>query len=427
MLQTMNKGYKTLILLCLLGLTFITSLYAQTKAEKLFFKGDYAEALILLEEKIVDNKAQLADYQMAASCYLQQFNVSGAIQCYRQGLYQYPKAAELDEGLSDALLNLGYKEEALKGYERLFRADSSNVRIKGKLAGVLTDMNRFREALDHYQELYTADSANVYFMRKLMQVRYKLQEYHLVIATAENNPFFPVQNKELLMLIADSHTRINQNPEAVDVLTMILQQDSLYLPALNKLGFIHFGTYRNYEDAVPLYRMVNHLEAYSDPFHLKNLAICEYFTGNQEYSAPILDSLIKELENDPFVPFYAGLSYQKLGEPDKALDRLKIAAEKVIPDFAADVYHHLGRAYAAKRMFEEALAVYQRVRDLDSTNYQVLYDMAITYEEWNLNRTMALGFYQQYVKECTNPRSVDLRYAENRIKLIKEELFFEGE
>ncbi|MBN2807410.1 MAG: tetratricopeptide repeat protein, partial [Prolixibacteraceae bacterium] len=410
----MQKVAKRLILLCLMSMISIVTVNGQTKAEKLFFKGDYAEALVHLEEKISDNKALVSDYQMAAACYLQQFNVSGAIQCYRKGLSIFPGAAELDEGLSDALLNLGNKEEALAGYERLFSTDSTNIRIKGKLAGVLTDMNRFREAVVHYQDLYTADSANVYFMRKLMQVRYKLQDYHLVIAMAENNPFFPVQNKELLMLIADSHTRINQNPEAIDVLTSILQQDSLYLPALNKLGFIHFGTYRNYEDAVPLYRMVNHLEAYSDPFHLKNLAICEYFTGNQEYAAPVLDSLIKELENDPFVPFYAGLSYQKLGEADKALDRLKKAADMVIPAFASDVFHHLGRAYGAKRMFEEALAVYQRVRDLDPTNYQVLYDIAITYEEWNLNRTMALGFYQQFVKECTNPRSVDLRYAENR-------------
>lgn len=422
----MLKDSENFFLLACLSFLSITSTFAQTKAEKLFFKGEYDTALELLEEKIADEKAVAADFQMAAACDLQQFNYDGAVQTYRLGLQKFPAEHALREGLSDALLSLGNKEEAWQLYAEIFRADSGNVRIKGKLAGVLSDLNRYNDALVLYQQLYSADSTNVYFMRKLMQLRYIMKDYHLVIGMTQNNPYYPRQNKELQMLAADSYTRVNLYPDAIELLSIIIEMDSLYLPALNKLGFIHFSTYRNYEEAVPIYRKVNKLENYSDPFHLKNLAICEYFTGNQEYAAQVLDSLTRELANDPFVPFYAGLSYQKLGEPDKALNCLELAADMVIPEFASDVFHHLGRAYASTRKYEEALAVYQKVRLLDAANYQVLFDMAVTFEEWNMNRTMALGYYEQFVKACTNLRSSDLRYAENRIKLIKEELFFEG-
>ena len=77
-------------------------------------------------------------------------------------------------------------------------------------------------------------------------------------------------------------------------------------------------------------------------------------------------------------------------------------------------------------MFEKAIATYMKVREYDPSNFQVLYDIAVTYEEYSLNRTIALTYYEKFVVECTNERSADLKYAQNRIKLIKEELFFEG-
>ncbi|MFA9391876.1 MAG: hypothetical protein ACERKD_18855 [Prolixibacteraceae bacterium] len=418
---------KLLLLIAIFLSSLFSSVFAQNKIEKHFYNGEYELALKLLNEKIDDAKATAHDYQMAAVCKLQKFDYQEAIHYFQKGLNPFPDDQALVEGLADAQLSLGAKDEALKGYTYLSLIDSSNTRIQGKQAGVLMDLNRYAEAKSIYASLYMADSSNIYFLRKLMQSRYKLQEYAYVIDLADGNPYYPSNNKELQLLVADCYTKINRNFEALAVLDTILQIDSLYQPAISKLAYIHFGSYRNYEDAVILYRQLNRLENYTDPFHLKNLGICEYFTGNQEYAAVLLDSLVDEIKNDPFVPFYAGLSYNKLGKVDKALELLETASGMIIPDYTGDVYHHLGRAYAAKRMFKEAMETYQKVRMYDSANYQVLYDMAVTYEEWNMNRTLALAFYQQFVKACTNSKSSDLAYAENRIRMIKEELFFEGD
>lgn len=416
--------------LILLFAIFICSLFsvafAQSKIEKHYYNGEFDAALELLMERINTGKATAYDYQLAANCNLQQFNYQNAIEVYQKGLQNFQANQVLMEGLADAQLSLGYKTEALDGYSQLISLDSTNTRILAKQAGVFMDLNRYADANSIYQSLFMADSSNVYFLRNLMMVRYKMQNFAYVAELCVDNPYFPSKNKELKLLAADCLNKIKRDGEAMDLLFAILYQDSLYQPAISKLAYIDFANYKNYEDAVVLYRKLNRLENYSDPFHLKNLGICEYFTGNQEYSAVLLDSLVDEIKNDPFVPFYAGLSYSKLGNVDKELQLLELAASLLIPDYTGDVYHHLGRAYAAKRMFEKAIETYQKVIMYDQANYQVLFDMAVTYEEWNMNRTVALVYYEQFVKRCTNSRSDNLSYAENRIKRIKEELFFDG-
>ena len=438
---------KILLLLAILLSTLLTTSFAQSKIEKYFYSGDYEKSLELLNEKIGAEKAGPADYQMAAQCNVQIFDYQVAIQNYEKALSLDPTNVTIIEGLADARLSLGRKKEAYTAYCRILELDTANIRVAGKKAGLLMDFDQYAAAGSIYSKLYSQDSSNAYFFRRLMLSKYKQKQYAYVldlyyagnkdrIKVIKNNkggraiirmPVVQGLDKEVEMMAADSYMKINNNQEAIATMNDILKIDSLYIPAISKLGYIYFSAFRSYDIAVEYYRLLNKLEGYSDPFHLKNLGICEYFVGNHEYSAHLLDSLTSELSDDPFVAFYAGVSHRKLGNIDKALELLEQAALIVIPAYTGDLYHHLGRAYAAKRMFEKAIETYMKVREYDPKNYQVLYDLAVTYEEFNLNRSAALVYYVQFVEECTNERSSDLKYAENRIKLIKEELFFDGQ
>jgi len=61
-----------------------------------------------------------------------------------------------------------------------------------------------------------------------------------------------------------------------------------------------------------------------------------------------------------------------------------------------------------------------------SLGNQVLYDIAVTYEEYKLNRTMALAYYKLFLNACPDTKSSNYRYAQNRVQQINEELFFMG-
>jgi len=156
------------------------------------------------------------------------------------------------------------------------------------------------------------------------------------------------------------------------------------------------------------------------------MGICEFFTGKPEHAAQLLDSLSDQINDDPMIPFYAGLSYKRLGKVDEALIFLQRAATVAVPAYVADIYHHLGRTYSQKRMFDDALDAYFKVREIDSSNYYVLFDIAIAYEESKRDIMAALPYYELYVKKTTNTNAADYEYAKNRIERIKEQLFFEG-
>ncbi|MBN1927418.1 MAG: tetratricopeptide repeat protein [Prolixibacteraceae bacterium] len=418
---------KIVLIIAILISSALTTLFAQSKIEKHYYNGSYSEAIEAFVQKEKNGKAGLNDYKIAAHCYGQLFDYESAIMCYDIALALDSSDMLSREEMADFQQNLGLKKNAFTNYELILKADSLNTRVKAKQAGLMMDFDRYSEAEQIYRELHLSDTTNIFFLRRFAISKYKQKKYPELINLLANKEQFFSKDLELHMIMADCFYKQNNNHDAIRLLNIILSVDSLYIPALSKLGYIHFSAYRNYEDAIGYYRTLNRVENYSDPFHLKNLGICEYFTGNHEYAATMLDSLSDEMNDDAIVPFYAGLSYKKMGDTDNTLRCLERAATVVIPMYTADVYHHLGRAYASKRMFEKAIDTYKKVQEYDPKNYQVLFDIGVTYEEWNLNRTEALVYYQEFVNACTNQRSADLKYAQNRIEKIKEELFFEGE
>lgn len=291
------------------------------------------------------------------------------------------------------------------------------------------DLYQYDNAAGVYGNLMEIDTANVFFFRRLMAAKYKQKQYLKVIEQYLDTTFCQTckTDKEVKMMVADSYNKFGDYKHSLQLVNELLQQDSTYIPALSKAAHIYFSTYKNYQDAVVLYRKLNKLEKNSDPFHLRNQAICEYFTGNYEVAAPLLDSLISEISNDAFIPFYAGLAYKELREFDKSLEMLDLASKIVIPAYTGDIFHHLGRAYASRRDLKKAIETYKKVQGYDPSNYQVLYDIAVTYEEYNLNRTLALAYYELFLNECPNVKSSNYQYAQNRVKRIKEDLFFAGE
>lgn len=328
-------------------------------------------------------------------------------------------------GLADSKINLGKKNEALSILDKLMLLDSTN-RTSGKKASVLMDLSRFKEAESIYVQLCLLDSTNAYFSRKLAISVYKQDEYRRTIPQVENYLKQQPSDNEMKMVMADSYFKIDSFAKSLTVCEEILQSDSIYSSALSRAGYICFSKFKDYEKALVFYERLNFLENYKDPFHMKNMGICEFFTGKPEHAAQLLDSLSDQINDDPMIPFYAGLSYKRLGKVDDALIFLQRAATVAVPAYVADIYHHLGRTYSQKRMFDDALDAYFKVREIDSSNYYVLFDIAIAYEESKRDIMAALPYYELYVKKTTNTNAADYEYAKNRIERIKEQLFFEG-
>jgi len=405
---------------------FVSSLFAQSKIEKNYYIGDYNKVIELVDGKLDEGSADALDLGFAARSSAQLFN-------FRLALHYWEKALSLDstnieaiEGIADGYNNLGNYREAIDYYRLILPGDTVDVVFWGKLAGVLTNLEMDKQAADIYSKLLSVEPENLFFMRKLASALYSMKKYteakEQLLKYRELNP----NDLTLGLALATCYQRMEKDKEAVEVLEEILSVDSCHLTALNKMAYIQYNNLKDYEKAVVLYRKVNFLEGNSDPVHLTNQGICEYFTGNHAFSAHLLDSLAYINTSDPFVWFYAGMSYRKLGEIDRALEYLQTAAKFSLPVFAADIHHHLGRVLSLKRLFPEALKAYEKTREIDPNNSLVLYDMALAHEEMSRNSTLALAYYQQFTRENPNTSSAEYDYAVSRIKKLKEELFFEG-
>lgn len=418
--------YRILIALSVFLIGLFFNLSAQTKIEKAMFNGNYKEALLLLEAKKKHTELSASDYLKTAQCYSAIFDFVNAINFFQKTLAADSTNNTAYEGLADASINLGLKKNALIAYNYILATDSLNVRIFGKKAALLYDLGRYNEAEILYNKLLSEHGHNRFFYRKYLLALHKQQKFVEILKIYEAAPDKALPDIDVCMLVADTYQRIGDNIKALNQIYAILQTDSLFAPALNRAGLIHFSGYRNYNDAAKYYHRLYKINPNMEATSLRNLAICEYFNGKQEFAAHILDSLLIELISDPMVPFYAGLSYRKLGNVDRALEFLELAAGMLsMPPYTSDFYHHLGRAYQSKRMYPEALEAYQTVLEYDAENVQVLYDIAITHEEYTRNHSLALTYYQQFIEASKGKSTPDVTYAENRVKRIKEELFFE--
>jgi len=75
-------------------------------------------------------------------------------------------------------------------------------------------------------------------------------------------------------------------------------------------------------------------------------------------------------------------------------------------------------------MYPDAVSALGKANEMDTGNPEILFEIATTYEEFNSNKTLALNYYQIYLKEA-GAAARNMEYAQDRIAKIKEEMFFE--
>ena len=170
----------------------------------------------------------------------------------------------------------------------------------------------------------------------------------------------------------------------------------------------------------------NYFKAGGDsiPDIVLNYAISTYFANDEEKAMTILSPLYTASPNNQFVLFYIGLCNKKMKNFKEAEKLMKWAIDASIPEYIADMYHHLGQIYGQQRKFKESVAALKNSYKYKPANYEVLFEIATTYEEFNSNKTMALNYYRLYINDADEDDK-NVNYAFDRITKIKEDMFFE--
>lgn len=297
--------------------------------------------------------------------------------------------------------------------------------MKAQYGRALIGQSKNREAYQLFHEIIQADSLNVHYNKQLAMLAGRMGKYREACARYERVLEFYPRDLGVYSRLAEMYLLSEQLPKADLTLKRGLAFFSNNTTLLLKRATSLF-TGGKYREALPFYEKWLSITRDSVLTVLKQTGICLYFDGQEEQALNLLQKIFFSAPNDPYVCFYIGMNYKKLGDFKKSKDFLEMAIESAMPSFLGEMYHNLAQVHGLLREFEESVAMLQKAYERNPSNHEILFEMATTYEEYNSNKTLALNYYRLYLLEAKE-EARNAPYALARITRLKEELFFETE
>ncbi|HKL30891.1 MAG TPA: tetratricopeptide repeat protein [Tangfeifania sp.] len=396
--------------------------FSQENIDLLILNKNFDAALQQIENRI-QNHPSAELYLKKGMVYNQLQNFGEAVIAFTSAQKLAPNQPEILQELAEAHAVLGNYHDALPHFESAYQLDTTNLQLAGKLGRNYINLKNYRKGYEVFDKIYQADSTNVYWNKQYAYCAYqtnkKEQAESLYEKVLELNPRDYSSYFNLMKLYAARKNYDKIFSIAEKGLEQFPGDPDFYLEMAN----FHFGL-RNYENAMTEFE--NYYSADGDSVYKINLnyAISCYFAGDEQQSMKVLKSLYSLNPNDSFVLFYRSLCNKKLANYEMAEEFMEGAIDMSYPTYLPEMYHHLGQIRGQQRKFKESIEALKKAYELNPGAHEVLFEIATTYEEFNSNKTLALNYYQIYLKEG-GEAAKNVNYALDRIERIKEDMFFE--
>lgn len=414
---------KNLLLIVIASILLVNKpVLAQQEIEKMIINRDYHEALDLIEKEISKNPS--------AEIFYKKGLVLNSLQNYRESILAFQIAVQTDSvnpvimaELAENFAILGNYHDAAFWFEKTLKLQPGNLTLLAKNGRNYISLKDFKNAYNCFSAVYSKDSTNIYWNKQLafsaFRVGKRKQAVDLYTKVLEVNPRDYSTYTNLIRVL----DKKKEDSLIVEVFDMGLANFPGDAELLADLANFYFET-KKYEQAKPNFE--SYFLAGGDSVYpvLKNYGITCYFTKNDSLAVKMLDTCVSQVANDPYVLFYLALSYKRMNFLEISEQYMNAAIEAATPAYLPDMYHYLGQILGLQRKFAESIEALQKANELDPENKEALFEIATTYEEYNANKTLALNYYNLYLKEA-GEEAKNVSYALTRIKKLKEELFFE--
>ncbi len=396
---------------------------AQDQVDILILNKEYGKALQELDQQITE-KPSAALYLKKGTVFQNQQNYQRALSAYLEGLQLEPENISLLGEAADCFSTLGNNRDAVDFYTKAVKLAPDDLVLAGKLGRVYISLKEYIPAYEVFTSIYSADSSNVFWNKQLAFCAFRVFKREEAI--------------KLYKMVLDANPRdlgsylnliscYNWRKEGAQLMATIdfgLQQFPGNPELLYEKAMYYYRT-KQYFEAMQEFEAYKLAEKNQVPYETQmSYGIATYFAGYEEKALGIFNDLFGQNPNDPLVMYYQSLCNKKMKNFEEAGKLMQWAIEGSTPDYVAEMYHHLGQIYGQQRMFRESIDALQKAVELNPEKVEVLFEIATTYEEFNSNKTLALNYYQIYLKEA-GESGKNVSYALERIDRLKEDLFFE--
>jgi len=408
---------KTIILILLI---FPFQLFAQS-VDELILNRNYEKALDKISEKIQE-KPEAELFFKQALVLKEQSKPLLAAKSLEQALFYEPDNSLFLDELGDNYSSLGNLYQAVECYRRAAALNPDDLSLKGKLGRNYISIDDFSRAFQTFEEIWKVDSTNVFFNKQFAYAAFRTGKTDLAIRIYDQvvteNPGDFSSHLNLIAIHKRKKDAGNVFRAGERALVVFPSNATILLREADALFEL-----KDYEKALlPYEKYLAENDSVIDV--LKNYGITLFFCKQEEKALLELEKCFYKAPNDQYVNFYIGLCYKKMADYEKSAEFLKAAIECSQPPYLSEMYHHLGQVYGNSREFEKSIEALQKAFDLNNEKVEVLFEIATTYEEFDFNKTLALNYYNIYLKTAKeNAQNAD--YALGRIQKIKEEMFFD--
>ena len=412
-----------LLFIGLLACLFIAKNASSQKIDLLILNHHYEQALHEISHQIT-KMPNGGLYFKQGVVYTKLNNYKAAVEAYKKALGYTPNDPVVLGELAETLSMLGNNNQAVFYFEQAVLASKDDLALKGNLGKVYINLKDYVKAFETFAGIYKADSSNVYWNKQFAFCAHKLNKtslsIHLYEKVLADNPY----DVGSYINLAAIYHQANADSLALKTIDRGLEIYPDDATLLLKQANQHYSS-RKYSQAKTSYE--RYLALNDSSYNvLKEYGITLYFTGFENKSIEVLEKCVVVTPDDPYVLFYLSLGYKKLAVYDMAEGYMNTAIEAATPFYLPEMYHHLGQILGQQRKYNESIAALKESYGQDPKNFEILFEIATTYEEFNHNKTLALNFYRMYLLEAKE-EARNATYALDRMDKIKEILFMDGQ
>lgn len=396
--------------------------------------SDYKLALNLCDSAINNQHISAELFYKQSIAYRSVYHYKKAYKSIGNALDLSPNNINIRIEFGKVCYVLNMLNSADSVFSEIFKFDTTNYISGIYLTRIYLKNEEFDKAFSVYKTLSEMDSLNNYLFRQMGICKIKDKKSKKAIPYLQRAIEIDSTDIKSYGYLSKIYQALKEYDMALDFLNKAIQIEPFNSDLYFNLG--EFLYYRSHHfQAIPAYLKAIKL-GNNDPWLYRSIGTSYYLIKDFQKAKKFLLIAIQEFK-DPDTYHRLGKIYLELNQPDSSSIYLERSLGLLLPEPITlfSLYSDLAQSYIIKQEYEKAISRYEKIFEIEFKKYagyyyknQAIIGIAQVYEQ-NLNdKKKAIECYMKIInnKDKANFQK-QIEYAEDRVKRLKEELFFEGQ
>jgi len=398
-------------------------------------KGEYDSVICKSKTLFKADSTQAFAFYYLGKAYQARYKYFDAEDAFERAFMLDTTNRTFQNGLAETYETIGKDEDAINIYYAQYLRDTNDVSSIINLANIFRKNKEFGSAIHYYQKAIVIDPNNFYYFKLIAycfnQINMSTPAILYYAKAIEINAY----DINVYIILANILNGERQFNGAINVCSSGLKIDSLNVQLKKILAYTYYLN-KEFELSIKGFNeLISHRDSLFFNFKYRGLA---YFENKNLDSAIVDLKKAVELENsDPEVAFYLGSALGRINEYNEGIRFLNISISLLAPPpkEMSNIYSELAGIELNRENYTMSLDYLKRAYQ-SQPNPLYSFKMAQLYDQYLSDKKLAINYFDGYLTmirtenmtdaKADSTQKVYIEFATQRIKVLTEELFFEG-